>query len=117
VPHSTGWRGRKDERTIHATPIGQIVDGLMRERAFARGVPIGQLASAWPTVVGPRLAAESAPVSLDGGVLVVAASDGPWGAQVRFLVGEIRRKANQTLGEDAVKRVQVVVRQHPRNGL
>ena len=71
----------------------------MRERLFARGVPIGQLASDWAAVVGERLAAESAPVSLDGGVLVVAATDGPWGAQVRFLAGEIAKKANAVLGD------------------
>jgi hypothetical protein len=110
MPHSKGWRGRKDERTLRETPLGEIVDGLMRERTFARGVPIGQLASDWASVVGPRLAAESAPVSLDGGVLVVAASGGPWGAQVRFLAGEIRKKANAVLGSQDVKRVQVVVR-------
>ena len=32
------------------------------ERAFARGVPIGKLAADWVSVVGPRLAAESAPL-------------------------------------------------------
>ena len=117
MPHSKGWRSRKDERTIHETPIGDIVDGLMRERAFARGVPIGQLASDWPSVVGERLAAESAPLSLDGGVLVVAASDGPWGAQVRFLAREIAKKANAALGSAVVKRVQVVVRTNPPKGL
>ena len=117
MPHSTGWRRRRDERTLHETPIGEIVDGLMRERVFARGVPIGQLASEWASVVGPRLAAESAPVSLDDGVLVVAATDGPWGAQVRFLGAEIRKKANARLGTDAIKRVQVVIRQGRREPL
>ena len=110
MPHSKGWRYRKDERTIHETPIGEIVEGLMRERAFARGVPIGQLANDWASVVGERLASESAPLSLDAGVLVVAATGGPWGAQVRFLAEEIRKKANRALGTEAVKRVQVVVR-------
>ena len=117
MPHSKGWRARKDERTLRETPIGEIVDGLMRERVFARGVPIGQLASEWSSVVGPRIAAASAPVSLEGGVLVVAASDGPWGAQVRFLAGEIRKKANATLGSQEVKRVQVVVRPAPQKRL
>jgi hypothetical protein len=110
MPHSKGWRSRKDERTVRETPIGEIVDGLMRERVFARGVPIGQLASDWASVVGPRLAAESAPVSLEAGVLVVTASDGPWGAQVRFLATEIRKRANETLEAEHVKRVHVVVR-------
>lgn len=110
MPHSKGWRSRKDERTLRETPIGEIVDGLLRERAFARGAPIGRLASEWASVVGPRLAAESAPMSLDGGILVVATSDGPWGAQVRFLAGEIRKKANASLGSEQVRRVQVTVR-------
>ena len=117
MPHSKGWRSRKDERTLRETPIGEIVDGLMRERVFARGGPIGRLASGWTDVVGPRLGAESAPVSLEAGVLVVAASTGPWGAQVRFLGDQIRTKANAMLGSPDVKRVQVVVRPEPRKGL
>jgi hypothetical protein len=113
MPHSKGWRGRKDERTLHETSIGDIVDGLMRERVFARGVPIGQLAADWEAVVGPRLAGESAPLSLEAGVLVVAATTGPWGAQVRFLAAEIRARANATLGAEHVTRVRVVVRPEP----
>ncbi len=117
MPSSKGWRTRKDLRTERATAIGEVLDGLLRERAFARGLAIGRLASSWATVVGPRLAAESAPVSLDGGVLVIAASTGPWGAQVRFLAEEIRRKANEALGSDEVAKVQIVVRPEPRKGL
>ena len=78
VPHSKGFGHRKDERTLKATLIGDVVEGLLKERTFARGMPIGQLASDWAAVVGPRLAAESAPVSLERGVLVVAATTGPW---------------------------------------
>jgi len=68
-------------------------------------------------VVGPRLASESAPVSLEGGVLVVAASSGPWGAQARFLAREILNRANRSLGSDLVRTVQIVVRPEPRKGL
>ncbi len=99
------------------TPLGDVVDGLLRERAFARGLAIGRLAAEWEAIVGPRLAAESAPVSLEAGVLVVAASSGPWGAQARFLGDEIRKKVNATLGSDAVHKVQVVVRPEPRKAL
>lgn len=115
MPSAKGWKTRADERTMHDTPIGSIVDELLvRERAFARGLPIGRLAAEWETVVGPRLGAESAPMSLDGGVLVVAASSGPWGAQVRFMIDEIRRRANERLGSDVVSKVRVVVRSDPR---
>lgn len=117
MPHSKGWKSRRDERTLRETPIGDVLDGLLREQLFARGLPIGKLAAGWASVVGPRLAAESAPVSLDGGLLVVAASSGPWGTQVRFLAEEIRKKANAALGSQEVKRVRVVVRTDPRNPL
>lgn len=117
MPSSKGWKHRKDERTMRDTAIGDVLDGLMRERAFARGLPIGRLAADWGAVVGARVAAESAPVSLDDGVLVVAASSGAWGAQVRFLAEEIRKKVNRDLGEEHVKRVHVVVRDEPRKGL
>ena len=117
MPHSKGFRHRKDERTLHETPIGEVVDGLLREKTFARGMPIGQLASGWDDVVGPRLATESAPVSLEGGVLVVAATTGPWGAQVRFLAEQIRVRADQALGPGTVGTVRVIVRADPRKGL
>ncbi len=117
MPSSKGWRGRRDARTMRETPIGEIVDGLLRERSFARGLPIGRLAASWGEVVGPRLAGASAPLSLDRGVLVVAASTGPWGAQVRFLAEEIRKRANEALGVEEVRSVQVVVRSEPRKGL
>ena len=117
MPHSKGFRHRKDERTLHETPIGEVVDGLLREKTFARGMPIGQLAAGWGDVVGPRLAAESAPVSLEGGVLVVAATTGPWGAQVRFLADRIRIRAEEALGAGTVATVRVVVRAEPHKGL
>lgn len=117
VPHSKGFGHRKDERTLKATRIGDVVDGLLQERTFARGMPIGQLASDWAAVVGPRIAAESAPVSLERGVLVVAATTGPWGAQVRFLAEQIRERAETALGTGSVAKVQVVVRSDPRKGL
>jgi len=117
VPHSKGWRARRDVRTPEATPLGEVLDQLLVERVFARGLPIGRLLAEWSEVVGPRLASESAPVSLEKGVLVVAASSGPWGAQVRFLADEIRKRANAALDAQEVVRVRVVVRPDPRNGL
>jgi predicted nucleic acid-binding Zn ribbon protein len=117
MPHSKGWRNRRDERTLQASALGDVLDGLMREQVFARGLPIGRLVAMWDEVVGPRIAAETAPVSLEGGVLVVAASSGPWGAQARFLAGEIRERANAALGGAPVARVHVVVREDPRKAL
>jgi hypothetical protein len=110
MPHAKGWRTRRDPRSGDAVPIGDVVDGLLKEEVFSRGMPIARLASGWPEIVGERLAGETAPASLEAGVLVVAATNGPWGAQARFLHEQIRYKANQALGADVVSSVRVVVR-------
>jgi hypothetical protein len=110
VPHSKGFQQRKDPRSPESTPIGDIVDGLLGEELFARGLPVGRLAAMWPAIVGERLAAETAPASLDAGVLVVEATNGPWGAQAKFLNDEIRRLADEALGGGRISRVHVVVK-------
>jgi predicted nucleic acid-binding Zn ribbon protein len=115
MPSSKGWRKRRDAGS--EASLGEVLDGLLLQRAFARGLPIARLSLAWPSLVGPRLASASAPASLEGGVLVVTANSGPWGAQVRFLAEEIRAKVNEALGEDAVQRVQIVVLPDRQEGL
>jgi hypothetical protein len=110
MPSAKGWGKRRGTRSEDPVPIGDIVDSLMSEELFARGRPIAELVREWPRIVGERVAAETAPASLEGGVLTVAATDGPWGAQARFLVDEIARRANETLGAATVRSVRVVVR-------
>ncbi|HEY7401242.1 MAG TPA: DUF721 domain-containing protein [Actinomycetota bacterium] len=110
MPHAKGWSRRKDRRTVDPAPIGEVIDGLMREHAFASGLSIGRLAASWGDVVGERLAATTAPERLEDGLLTIAATDSVWGAQAGFLGEEIRAKANRALGSDAVRKVQVVVR-------
>jgi predicted nucleic acid-binding Zn ribbon protein len=112
MPHSKGWQGRKDPRSPESSPIGQIVDGLLSEELFSRGLPVGKLAAMWPQIVGERLAAETAPASLESGVLIVEATNGPWGAQAKFLNEEIRRLADEALGGGSITRVHVVVKSH-----
>ena len=113
MPHSKGFARRNEPRSGDPVPIGEIVDGLLAEDVFARGMPIATLARDWPVLVGERLAAATKPVSLEAGVLVVRASDGPWGAQAKYLAEQIRVRADEALGGDVVRTVRVVVGSGP----
>ena len=117
MPEAKGFAkgpdGRRRPRSDEAASLGEIVDGLMREQVFSRGMPVAELASRWPEIVGARLAAETAPAALENGVLTVEISTGPWGAQAKFLHQEIKRKADEALGGGRVENVRVVVR-NPR---
>jgi hypothetical protein len=110
VAHAKGFDKAKGKRSRDPVTLADIVDGLLAEEVLSRGMPVAELASRWPEIVGPRLAAETAPVSLEEGLLVVGATSGPWGAQARFLHEEIRRKAEEALGEGRVTAIRIVVR-------
>lgn len=102
--------GSRTPRSGDPVPLGDIVDDLMRREVFSRGMPVAELASKWPSIVGDRLAGETAPMSLDDGVLTVGVTNGPWGAQARFLQEQIRRNADEALGSGTVRSIRVVVK-------
>lgn len=110
MPESKGFRPYRRERSDDVVSIGDIVDGLLRDEVFSRGMPVAELASAWVSIVGERMAGATTPMSLEGGVLTVGVDNGPWGAQARFLQEEIRGKADEALGGDRVTSIRIVVR-------
>jgi predicted nucleic acid-binding Zn ribbon protein len=95
--------------------IGSVIRSLLGAPRLRRGLSLGRLSKAWVTVVGEDLAAETRPLSLDEAGLVVGASSPAWGAQVRFLAEDIRRRASDTLDGEAVGPVRVVVRDGTQN--
>ena len=110
MPSAKGFRPRGEGPSAEPVGIGEVIDGLLSEQVFARGLPVARLAADWASIVGERLASETAPASLEGGVLTVVATSGPWGAQAGFLHEEIRRRAEESLGEGSIRSVRVVVR-------
>jgi hypothetical protein len=74
------------------------------------GMAVGRLVRSWETVAGSRLAAQTEPVGLEGGTLLVAASGSAWASQVKFLAREIASRASAELGSNDVRNVRVVVR-------
>ena len=110
MPHSKGFRRRSGDPSSEPVELGDVIDNLMADQIFARGMPVARLAADWSSVVGERLASETAPATLEGGVLTVTATSGPWGAQARFLHEEIRRRADEALGGGQVTAVRIIVR-------
>lgn len=110
MPRAKGFPRRTEGPSDEPVQLGEVIDNLLSEQVFARGMPVARLAASWAAVVGERLASETAPATLEGGVLTVMATSGPWGVQARFLHEEIRRRADEALGGDQVDAVRIVVR-------
>lgn len=114
MPHSKGFAHRGDRRTGDPVPLRDVMDALLKEDVFSRGLPIAKLAGSWSEIVGERLAEATVPVSLEAGVLTIRAADGPWGTQARYLTEQIRAQVTEKLGDGVVTTVRVVVGD-PRN--
>lgn len=93
-------RARKGPaRSSEPQALGAVLDALGAERRLASGLLLGRLGRRWEAVVGERLAEESGPAALEGGVLFVRASSAAWAAQIKFLAREVVAAANRVLAE------------------
>jgi predicted nucleic acid-binding Zn ribbon protein len=91
--------GRGSKRSAEPQALGSVLDALGTEQRLATGLLLGRLGRRWESVVGERLAEESAPAGLEAGVLFVRASSAGWAAQITFLAKEVRTAANRVLAD------------------
>lgn len=102
-------------RADEPSGIGSVIQQILGTPRLRRGLALGRLSRAWADVAGEALAKQTEPVSLDEAGLVVGASSPAWGAQVRFLAEDIRRRASEALDGLPVGPVRVVVRDDRQN--
>jgi predicted nucleic acid-binding Zn ribbon protein len=91
-------------------PVGQALRALAARRGWKSHLAAGDLHAVWEQVVGPQLAAQTAPLRLQGGVLALAASSPLWAAEVRQLTRVISERVNERMGPGTVRQVTVSVR-------
>jgi predicted nucleic acid-binding Zn ribbon protein len=91
-------------------PVGSALRALAAKRGWQSHLVAGELHAGWDEVVGPQLAAHTAPLRLQGGVLVLAAESALWAAEVRQLGAVITEQVNARLGAETVTRITVSVR-------
>ncbi len=83
--------------------LGPAASGYGLDDALAAGT----LWKGWCEVVGPDVAAHAEPTSLRDGVLRVRADSPVWAHEIGYLATEIKKRANETLGREAVAEVKV----------
>lgn len=95
------------ERREDPAPLGAAINGLVAETGWEFAVATGSVFGRWAQIVGPDLAAHTAPDGLADGELTVIADSTAWATQLRLLASELVRKLNAELGDGAVRRVKV----------
>lgn len=102
------WRKRDPSSgSKEPAPLRDLLRGF-GAGSLRQGLQLGRLVRAWPEVAGEELAARSMPVALTAEGLVVKAEGPAWAAQVRFLVPQLRARAQEVAGRP-IGHVRVVV--------
>ncbi len=92
---------------LELRPLASLVPRLTRP-AFRRRSPAGAaLMSDWPALVGPTLAAVTAPLRLTRGVLTIACS-GPMATELQHLGPQLMARINGSLGTVTVESLRFV---------
>ncbi|WP_158744207.1 DUF721 domain-containing protein [Acidisphaera sp. L21] len=88
-------------------PVGNLVAGLTRPAFRRRSPAAAQIMADWGTIVGPALAAITAPRRMTGATLTLACA-GPVAMELQHMSGELTSRINAHLGRVAVERLRFV---------
>ena len=91
-------------------PLGSTLDRVVGHLGGPSADALTRLYRNWDDLAGARLAPHSRPLSLRGGVLVIAVDDPAWATQVRFLAPTLLERFRDGLGGAEVTEVEVKVR-------
>ena len=103
----TRYAGSAPDARDPAT-LGDQVERLTAERGWATDVSAGAVMGRWPAIVGPDVAAHSAPVSFQDGVLTVRAESTSWATNLRLLASSLMARIEAEVGLGVVTELRVV---------
>lgn len=110
VPGARGTTADIATRTAHVygpRPVGALIPALTRT-AFRRRAPASaQVLADWDSIVGPALAAVTAPRRLAAGTLTIACA-GPVALELQHLGTELLARIAAHLGSETVVRLRFV---------
>ncbi|WP_291299376.1 DUF721 domain-containing protein [Elioraea sp.] len=104
-------------REMGLLPVASLVSSVTRPLMRGKQAAVARLALDWPAVVGPALAAVTAPERLvggaEGGTLTIRAS-GPVALELTHLAPELIARINGHLGRGAVAQLRFTERRRQR---
>jgi predicted nucleic acid-binding Zn ribbon protein len=87
-------------------PLGAALDRATHE--WSPGTLLAELQHAWPSAVGPAIAAEATPASERGGVLTIVCSASVWAQELDLMGPTIVEQLNAVITGAKVTRIRCV---------
>jgi predicted nucleic acid-binding Zn ribbon protein len=87
--------------------VGEVLNSLGVRLGLGRSADVGIIWKRWDQIVGTTIAGHAEPSSLRDGLLRIRAESPAWAAELSYLAGEIKTRANELVGRDAITDVRV----------
>lgn len=81
-----------EERSGEPEPLKRIMDELVANKDWHKGLAEGNLFANWSSVVGTEIAEHAEPITLLDGRLTIRASSTAWATQLRLLAPDLLRQ-------------------------
>jgi predicted nucleic acid-binding Zn ribbon protein len=98
--------GRRDGRDFAL--IGDQVESIVVERGWDVDVAAGSVMGRWPQIVGSEVAAHTAPVTFEDGVLTVRCDSTAWATQLRLMQSQLLGRITEDIGVGVVLELRIV---------
>ncbi len=84
------------------SPLGSVLDSLVKSLGIEKQVEQYKIFDAWNMVVGEQIAKVAQPERIHNGVLIVAVNNAPWRTELTFRKKEILDKIHDTLKSQSI---------------
>lgn len=91
------------------TPIKTILENLFNDKTLPFNMDDARIWAVWKETVGPAISENARPSWIKNGKLRVIVSDSVWLQELRFVEQEIRKRLNEKLERNAVKKIELRV--------
>ena len=92
----------------HLAGISQVLGGMLDRAGMGHLLYEEKLRGNWQALMGPKASAIAKLESLKGWTLRVRVESATWRNELHFQREAIRKRANEILGADLVKEIQLV---------
>lgn len=89
--------------------VGSVLDRVLGDLGLKPALSGWRAVEAWPSVVGPRLAARARAVAFREGTLQVEVEGSAWLHEIGFLKRDLLRRIHDALGSDEVKDLRFTI--------
>jgi hypothetical protein len=93
-------RWKNDEKQA-LRPASSVIEGALTPEV-RKGLALAAIASAWPEVVGEKIARHTAPESVEKNVLIVVASTPAYAQEISMRAGSVTRTIEKRWGVELV---------------